>query len=155
MTSQGHEVPAPRQDFPEGLSRDEYFAERQLLLGARQRSYQRADQMVIGGATGALLLSITFLEKIAPSPVVTRPPLLVCAWVVLLVCLSASLFGQYSSARAFDCEIARLEALIHGEAAPTNRWAVCQTLSSGTAAILLVAGISLLALFAFLNAPFR
>lgn len=145
----------PEEGFLESLSREEYFAERQLLIGARQRSYQRADQMVVGGATGALLLSITFLEKIASSPIVTRSSVLVGAWVVLLVCLSTSLFAQYSSGRAFDCEIARLEALIHGEPAPTNSWAVCQTVSSGGAAILLVIGISLLALFAYFNAPFR
>ena len=48
----------------EELTRQEYFAERALLLEARQRSYQRAEQMVTGGATGALLLSITFVDKL-------------------------------------------------------------------------------------------
>ena len=137
------------------LTRAEYFAERQLLIEVRQRGYQRAEQMVIGGATGALVLSITFLEKIVPANVVIRPRLLLSAWLVLFVCLSVSLFGQYTSARAFDCEILRLEASVHGESPPANRWGACNRVCGCASAILLVVGIALLASFAYRNAPFH
>jgi hypothetical protein len=137
-----------------GLTRDEYFSERQLLIEARQRSYQRAEQMVIGGATGSLLLSITFVEKLVPGPTVTQPFLLLGAWLALLGCLSLNLFGQYSSASAFDCEIGRLEASVHGERPAANGWATCNRFCGGTSAILLVVGITVLAWFAYVNAPF-
>lgn len=137
------------------LSRAEYFSERQLLIEARQRSYQRAEQMIVGGATGALLLSITFLEKLVPSPVVARPSLLVAAWVTLLVALSASLVGQYASGRSFGCEINCLDASMNDEPEPGNRWRIVNTLCGILSAALLVVGISLLAAFAYLNAPFR
>jgi hypothetical protein len=136
------------------LSREEYFAERQLLIEARQRSYQRAEQMIVGGATGALLLSITFLEKLAPGPGVARPGLLVAAWLILLVCLSVSLLGHYLSARAFDCEMSRLDAKVNGETLPKNKWAACNQACGGASAVFLVVGIALLAWFAFINAPF-
>jgi len=138
-----------------GLTREEYFAERHLLIEARQRGYQRAEQMVAGGATGSLLLSITFLEKIAPAATVTNPSLLVSAWSVLLACLSCALLGQYASARAFGCEITRLEASIHAEPPPANRWATLNRALGVVSAILLVIGIVLLACFAYVNAPFN
>ena len=80
--------------------------------------------------------------------------LLLVAWALLLGCLSASLLGQHSSARAFDCEMSRLDALANKEGLPRNRWATCNRISDGVAAILLVAGIGILAAFAYTNAPF-
>jgi hypothetical protein len=148
----GHGDVATRE---ERLTRPEYFAERQLLLEARQRGYQRAEQMVVGGATGALVLSVTFLEKLAPAPRAVRTELLVAAWVVLLICLSLSLLGQYSSARSFDHELARLDAALHTEGVGTNRWNAFNSVCGGTAAVLLIVGVTLLALFAYLNAPFQ
>jgi hypothetical protein len=157
----------PDSNLPEGLSiptgpsqptldltREEYFAERQLLLEARQRSYQRADQMIIGGATGALLLSVTFLEKLVPKPAVAGRAFLLLAWVILLLCLSLSLFAQYSSARSFDCEISRLDASVNSESPPRNMWARCNRLCGGSSAVFLVVGIAFLAWFAYINAPF-
>ena len=140
----------------DGWSREEYFAERNLLITARQRSFQRAEQMVAGGATGALLLSVTFLEKLAPG---TRPVqyafLLVVGWAVLLASLCASLFGQYASGWSFSCEIENLNAEVNNGKPKRNRWNTCNTYCAFTSSILLVAGIALLAVFAYMNAPFR
>lgn len=137
------------------LTREEYFDERDKLIQARQRAYQRADQMVVGGATGALLLSVTFLERIAKGPGVVRPGLLVAAWVALLVCLSTSLLGQYATARSFDCELAGLDARVQCKPIPANVWAKLNQACALSGAALLVAGIALLARFAYLNAPFN
>jgi hypothetical protein len=147
--------PAAAVESASNLTREEYFAERRMLIEGRQRGYQRAEQMVIGGATGSLVLSITFLEKLVPAAKAASTALLSSAWLVLLACLSLSLFGQYSSARAFDCEIARLEAGLHGEPPPSNAWATCTRLGGAISAMLLVVGIALLALFAYINAPFH
>ena len=137
------------------LTRAEYFTERQLLIEARQRGYQRAEQMVIGGATGALLLSVTFLERLVPATTVRSAWLLMVAWCALLLCLSASLYGQFTSARSFTIEIARLEATLHGEPVPANCWAVFYRAMSAASAVLLIVGILLLACFAYINAPFN
>lgn len=143
-------------DPPSGqLERDEYFEERKLLIEARQQAYLRADQMVIGGATGALLLSITFLEKIVTRPPVARPALLATAWVALLFCLAMRLFSQFATGRSFDCEIERLNARVHELPEPTNRWASINRAFAVASAAVLVVGIALLARFAYLNAPFK
>jgi len=136
------------------LTTEEYFEERKLLLGERQRGYQRAEQMVTAGATGALVLSITFLEKLAPRPPVHQAGLLFTAWGILLLGLLASLLSQHFSAWAFDREIGRLEALQNHEPAPANHWNFWTSLTGLVATFSLVIGIGLLARFAYLNAPF-
>lgn len=45
---------------------------------------------------------ITFLEKIAPSPLVSSRPLLIWAWVLLLLALLANLSASFASQKAFD-----------------------------------------------------
>jgi hypothetical protein len=147
--------PQCQQAKPGRLTRAEYFDERAMIIEARQRGYQRAEQMLTGGATGALLLSITFLEKIVPASTVTKAGLLVSAWATLLLCLSCSLAGQYASARAFGCELARLDASVHDKPLPPNRWATVNRVLGAVGPVLLVGGILLLAWFAFVNAPFN
>ena len=137
------------------LSRDEYFAERRMLIDARQRCYQRAEQMVTGGATGALVLSITFLEKLAPGVSAREPGVLVSGWVLLLASLAIGLTAHYLSAQAFDCEIRCLEASLHRETIPQNSWSTWNRRANGVSAVLFVVGIALLARFAFVNAPFH
>jgi hypothetical protein len=151
-------TPAARPQEPERDTEDrdrrEYFEERKLLLDARQRGYQKAEQMIMGGSAGALVLSVTFLEKLAPAASVHHTWLLVGAWIVLLVCLGLSLFGQYASAWAFDSELARLDALVNNQRLPKNRWRVRNTFCSVVSAGTLVVGIALLATFAFVNRPY-
>jgi len=132
--------PSPKTDTVY-LTTEEYFEERKLLLGERQRGYQRAEQMVTGGATGALVLSITFLEKLAPRPPVHQAGLLFTAWGILLLGLLASLLSQYFSAWAFDREIGRLEALRDDEPAPANHWNFWTSLTGLVATFSLVIGI--------------
>ena len=69
------------------LTEQQYFEERRLLLEARQRGYQRADQMIVGGATGALVLSITFLRNLGSAAGLLASGWLVSAWILLLVTL--------------------------------------------------------------------
>ena len=68
------------------LTNEEYFEERKPLLAARQRGYQRADQMIVGGAAGALVLSITFLRNLG-----SAAGLLASEWLVGIVPLAVDL----------------------------------------------------------------
>jgi len=137
------------------LTRAEYFDERRLLLEARQRGYQNIEQMVTGGATGALVFSITFLEKFVKTPAVNRPALLIWAWALLFGTLAAAMTSQYYSAKAFDCEVERLEAALNNEALPANIWNSLRTACSALEKALFLAGLAALACFAYLNAPFQ
>ena len=147
-------LPVPSNDL--GLERAEYFDERKLLIEARTRGYQRVDQMVTAGAAGALVLSINFLDKLAPAGTPVQSAVLLAAgWGALLVCLALSLFSHYFSGKSFDCEMARLNARTHGKKEPSNRWRTCNSWSTWGSMILIVVGIGFLAAFAFVNAPFR
>ena len=92
------------------LTNEQYFEERKLLLAARQRGYQRADQMIVGGATGALVLSITFLRNLGSAAGLLASGWLVSAWSLLLVTLLLNLLSNYTSAKSFNVEILRLGA---------------------------------------------
>ena len=137
------------------LTNEQYFEERKLLLAARQRGYQRADQMIVGGATGALVLSITFLRNLGSAAGLLASGWLVFAWFLLLVTLLVNLLSNYTSAKSFDVEILRLEARLHKEKLPENQWEP-RTLRCGwSAGLLFVGGIFALAIFAYKNAPFQ
>jgi hypothetical protein len=147
-------VPAPSNDA--ALERAEYFDERKMLIDARTRGYQRVDQMITAGAAGALVLSINFLDKLAPAGATVQwSVLLALGWGALLACLALSLFSHYFSGKSFDCEMARLDARTHGRKEPATRWGTCNNWSTWGSMILIVIGIGFLAAFAFVNAPFR
>ena len=84
------------------LTNEQYFEERKLLLAARQRGYQRADQMIVGGATGALVLSITFLRNLGSAAGLLASGWLVFAWFLLLVTLLVNLLSNYTTLRVFE-----------------------------------------------------
>ena len=137
------------------LTDQQYFEERKLLLEARQRGYQRAEQMITGGATGALVLSITFLRNLGSVTGLLASEWLVGAWLLLLVTLFLSLLSNYTSAKSFDVEILRMEARQHGDKLPANPWAAFTRRCGPITAILFVVGIAALAYFAYENAPFQ
>ena len=137
------------------LTDQQYFEERKLLLEARQRGYQRAEQMITGGATGALVLSITFLRNLGSVTGLLASEWLVGAWLLLLVTLFLSLLSNYTSAKSFDVEILRMEARLHGDKLPANPWAAFTRRCGPITAILFVFGIAALAYFAYENAPFQ
>jgi hypothetical protein len=145
---------APRDAPPAvtSLPYDIFLVERQRFIDGRQRVQQRVDQLVTGGAAGALALSITFVEKLAPSVLAWTRLLLLGAWGTLALSLCLSLISHYVSVRAFDATIVEFDrcyqhaAEFHSPA--STRYA--QVISYGAAATL-IGGVLLLAAFAFLN----
>lgn len=134
----------------------DYLEERRRLIEARQRAEQRTDHLVTTGAAGALVLSITFLENIAPAPVATSRPFLIAAWAILLVCLALNLASTIISRRAFDDAVDTFDRVfLEGE--PGSAHSVASTLTGylgWASAIAFVVGIALLAWFALLNVDF-
>ena len=137
------------------LTNEQYFEERRLLLAGRQRGYQRADQMIVGGATGALVLSVTFLRSLGSEAGLLASEWLVSAWVLLLITLFLSLLLNYTSAKSFNVEILRMDARQHDEKLPANPAATFTQWCGPFAALLFVVGIAALAFFAYENAQFQ
>ena len=108
--------------------------------------------MITGGATVALVLSITFLRNLGSVPGLQASGWLIIAWGLLLLTLLLSLLSNFTSATGFAVELLRLESRLHGEPLPANPWAACTRWSGPIIAELFVGGIAALAFFAYVNA---
>ena len=111
--------------------------------------------MITGGATGALVLSVTFLRNLGSGAGLLASEWLVLAWFLLLLALLLSLLSNYTSAKSFDVEILRMEARQHDEKPPANPWEAFTRWCGPFTALLFVVGIAALAFFAYENAPFQ
>ena len=149
----GSSSPDPK---PSTLPYRVFLAERAKIVEARQRVQQRSEQLVTAGAVGALVLSITFLDKIAPTPIRSSGRFLSTAWWLLLGSLLATLAATLVSQSAFDDHLAAFDrAYTQGEVfkMPTTRTSVARWLFAGGAGLLCL-GVGALAVFAFLNVQF-
>ena len=140
------------------LPYDEYLRQRHAFIEAGQRGRQRLDQLLVAGATGALILSVTFLEKIAPSPSVTTRPFLLVGWSLLLIALGISMLGYEASTRAFEDGVRGLDRQ-QSTGTPyspaQNVWDARTKLLNRISLIVFFLGILALVAFAFFNVPFR
>lgn len=90
-------VPLEQDDEDEAEERREYLEERKLLIDLNNQACQSFDKTVILLAGGALGLSITFIQQIAPHPPRATLPLLVWAWGLLVLALLVILFSLFTS----------------------------------------------------------
>ena len=128
------------------------------------------DKLVPWASGGALVLSVTFIEKFGQNASPNTGWLLGTSWVLLGLSLLSSLLSQYASTRMYSWRLRELENVQRpldsraescaGEALRLNRlaglWGTATkwfTFLSGV--VLLVGGLMCLARFAYLNAPFR
>jgi hypothetical protein len=142
---------------PEDKTPYDRFLETRADYIARERvASEQAEKVLIAGAAGVLALSVTFLEKIAPTPKPETLALLAIGWLLLLLSLAASLVTfvlrsqNYRSAReALD--------LTAGTGKPDFR--NVDSMNKWLDGLLhvrlwtLVAGVVLLVVFAYTNIP--
>lgn len=149
-------VPEPQVPFAP-MPYDQFITERRAIVDARQRAQQRIDQIIAGGAAGALVLSITFLDNIAPTPPLSTKPVLVAAWCALLASLTCNFLGHYASQRAFDRFLEAFdEAFVKGvPCASQTRAGTVPRILDAVSSCLFIGGVALLAWFAYLNLPFK
>lgn len=136
--------------------RKEFLEERRRYIEAEVTNARRHREIVIAGAAGTLALSITFLEKIAPTPVPWTLWFLGVGWLAMLGSLAFSVFSFRVTVQAHQANRRRFDKLYLGEAADEEQRAVDgwnqKTVSFGSWADgLLALGMACLAVFAFLN----
>lgn len=90
-------VPLEQGDGGEDEERREYLEERKLLIDLHNQACQSFDKTVILLAGGALGLSITFIQQIAPHPSRVTLPLLAWAWGLLVLALLVILLSLFTS----------------------------------------------------------
>jgi hypothetical protein len=150
------------------LGHDEYLARRERLDRAYTDSMKEYDRLVTWASGGALLASITFLEKIAPRPTQSTAWLLGTGWALLVSSFLMSLTSQYASSRVHSWRMRELDHLQLKEEDRSDDWdSVAATLYRGCAAwgkstkwltflsgVVLVAAAIFLSLFAYQNTIF-
>lgn len=142
------------------LQYDSYCSQRAHLCAASLEVSGRYDQLITTLAGGALVLSIGFLEKIAPHPHANTKHLIGLAWASLipsLVCGASSILAsQYAIDRQLgilDKENLPSEAKSSQEKKDKNRLVSFVHGLNVLSIITFVAGIIFLCLFAFKNLP--
>ena len=88
---------------------DSYVKERDSLNQSSLEISGRYDKSVLFLSGGALALSVTFIEKIAPSPVAWTFVLLAVAWFFLISCVVLELYALATSQTAINEQIRLLD----------------------------------------------
>lgn len=97
QASQSVATTLEQSDGDEAEQRKEYLEERKLLIDLHNQACQSFDKTVIILAGGALGLSITFIQQIAPHPLHATLPLLAWTWACLVLALLVILFSLFTS----------------------------------------------------------
>jgi hypothetical protein len=131
---------------------ESFLVERQKIVDARQRAQQRVDQIINGGAAGALVLSITFADTLAAAAPKTTW-LLPLAWTLLLVTLGCNFVAHFLSQWAFDRYLGSFDAAYNtgSECSHDGIENKASRALDVTAAVAFVLGIALLGAFALTN----
>ncbi len=79
---------------------ERYLEERRLLVSAEKETAQQFDKSILTLAGGALALSITFIDKIAPHPKESSIFFLVAAWGLFCLSLLITLISFLTSQAA-------------------------------------------------------
>jgi hypothetical protein len=129
---------------------DSCTAERNRFITSKTEQSKTYDQTILTFSAGAIALSLTFVEKIAPVPV--APWLLYCAWGGFGLAILSVILSFVVSQKAFQNEIdwvdASWEAVKAGKTEPPERRANRYT--KITEGLNLAAGLLFLAGFVFL-----
>jgi len=144
------EVSPPSE--PAKLEKEVYLDERKILVDLEQKSSDQHDKAILNLNAGALGLTITFMEKIAPSPLPETMWMLATSWGSFIVSICAILLSFLTSQRACQRQRDILdEKLTKGPCDETNRWATWTERLTVSAYVLLVAGVILMAAFSWKN----
>lgn len=111
----------------------------QILKAAESR-----DRLLVAGAAGTLVLSVTFVHDIAPTPISWTLWLLVISWAVLLVSLLASFVSMHTTEQA-------LRRQLKGDQVGESQWNAWTRFYNWLAMLGVVVGVGMFATFASIN----
>ncbi|NQU22683.1 MAG: hypothetical protein HQ567_15510 [Candidatus Nealsonbacteria bacterium] len=134
------------------MDKDHYIeAKKQTQEGLLQASQQH-DKAILVLSAGAFGVSLAFLKDIAPHPQPETLWLLCCAWASLIASIVGVLVSFHFSTKVFQRHDQILDGLYGKQSTDTtNNWTKATTVANLASLVLFVAGITLLAFFAFQN----
>jgi hypothetical protein len=121
------------------------------------------DRLLPWGAGGALLVSMTLLEKLIQVPAPGTMPILAFGWGALFVALASAIVGHYASSLLYQANWQVLELQQRGGQTPEERAAYWRkdgttrrmnaliVACNAAAGVGLLAGVALIIWFAYLN----
>jgi hypothetical protein len=134
-----------------------YRAERQMLVEAGDKNIEQHDKAMLTLSAGALALSLTFVEKIAPHPIPATQFLLGIAWLFFILSLIVILASFQTSHKAY----CRQREIIDEQHCPTpgkecdsrNNWAYWTEGLNICSYSCFILGVIFLASFSWSNLP--
>jgi hypothetical protein len=177
----GKMLPMTRSAAPSGqprraepLDHDEYKERRGRLDRGYTESMNQYDRLVTWASGGALVVSVTLLDKFGGNASPETAWILGASWLLLALSLLTSLTSQYTSSRVYSWRTRELDHLQKPPAEDAEktvkvgwgteaarldrvaaRWGKLTKWLNPSSGLLLVGGLMLMSGFAFLNAPFR
>lgn len=91
------------------MEHDEYLKRREDLVKIRSSSFESFDKAILTLATGTLVLSITFLEKIGKPFNILTIILIVTTWISLFIILISNLLSYFYAQKNMDHKIKELD----------------------------------------------
>lgn len=133
---------------------ERYLDARTDYLARERAAYEKTDQVLLAGAAGALALSVTFIEKIASTPLAATMWMLGSSWLSLLASLGAALVSYELRSQTFALARRTLDKAQDPDKMNMKLVDRCNGVLLGLKAVSLVTlliGVVLLVLFAYRN----
>lgn len=147
---------APEQEQATSvLPMDVYYRERTAFIEMEHKSSEQHDKAILTLAAGALALSLTFVEKIAPHPKTATVGLIAASWAAFILSIITILASFLTSQIACRKQCESLDNLFAGKGAgpQLTKWAVVTERLNLGSYLSFVAGLIALAVFGFFNLP--
>lgn len=145
-------------EFVPEMDQETYLRERAQLIEMETSTAEHNDRAALTLSAGALALSLTFIEKIAPNPLPTTLCMIGASWLCFILSIVAVLFSFQASQIACRRQREIIDKIYEtgrsdiDEANAASRWTEwLNYISFG----FFVVGVLLLANFAWINLPHR
>ncbi|MGC2423799.1 MAG: hypothetical protein WA666_05535 [Nitrospirota bacterium] len=131
-----------------------YLEERKSLIEANKNTAQQFDKAVLTLAAGALALSLTFIEKIAPAPVKWTLWFLAFSWIAFVISILSTLISFLTSQTACTRQIEIIEnedETTSNSEGSQNKYALYTKRLNISSIIFFIIGVALLVTFSLSN----
>jgi len=138
----------------EDIKYQTYINERNSLVTAQKESSQYFDKSILTLAAGALGLSLTFIDKIAPRPIVECSKYLLCtAWIFFCLSILSTLISSLTSQAACRRQIEIVENIFFNKVDTNSKNFLAQMTNvlNWISITLFVSGVFFLIIFTIIN----
>ena len=144
------------EDKKEKTNYEVYLEERKVLVQAQKEESRQFDKAILTLAAGALAISITFINQIAPHPKPWTICFLAWGWVAFVTSLISTLISFLTSQKACRKQIAMLEYDFFDKKESEsnkqkNNWVIWTSRLNIASIVTFVIGVILLLIFSFSN----